>query len=534
MAVNIDVTNGALGPMWPHFVVTSSILLLYYIAWLWSIGHSSEWDIYQAVTSLTELRELSRRFPGRSVYAKLVSRVYNWKETHSLSDVNTAFEQHKEYTLSKIRRKRDGRRRPAGNGEQPAARDVDAQQSGAEREDAAEEKKREGDVDLSAPHVRQHTHASHPHRPPTRSRAKPVSRTAPRQAIVREVLKEVLPALLQQQQALMGSALNAMGSSVAVDTGEDSALSFGCRNCDTLQRQVEELRAELKTFKAAALSAAASQSRHAALSDAEEDGETLQMQVEQLQAQVRESMDGATRQQPAPPTTDPASDEEKKQPSSRSTARDTLPFVVIQSDDGSSDPAAPPLETTAPSSSASESTELQQEAQEAEEGQFGCDYDEVDPSSLEPQPQPRAVSTTGISEHIANGSDLTVESSTSRRHSSSSQNSSSSPGDRPSRSREHHHKRRRSCSPAVLDPRRVWVGLDSMVQADDLRRMLWSCGSVRTIDGPFPSHHTRGRGYYAFAHFDWQVDAQYAVEESETGRWGTAIRVKAYRSRVTE
>ena len=80
---------------------------------------SSEWDIYQTATSLTELRELSRRFPGRSVSTKLVSRVYHWKETHSVPSVDAAFEQHKEYTLSKIRRKRDGRHRAAGNGNSP-------------------------------------------------------------------------------------------------------------------------------------------------------------------------------------------------------------------------------------------------------------------------------------------------------------------------------------------------------------------------------------------------------------------------------
>ena len=184
-----------------------------------------------------------------------------------MHSVDTAFEQHKEYTLSKIRRKRD-RRRPAGNGEQPAARDVDAQQSGAEREDAAEEKKREDEVS----HVSQHTDAFHPPHPPSRSRAQSISRAAPHQSIVRDVLKQVLPALLQQQQALMGSAFSAMGSSAAVDSnGEDGALSYGYRNCDTLQRQVDELRAEVERLKAAA-SAAASESHRAVSPDVKEDG----------------------------------------------------------------------------------------------------------------------------------------------------------------------------------------------------------------------------------------------------------------------
>ena len=128
---------------------------------------------------------------------------------------------------------------------------------------------------MSAPQVPAHTHASYPPRPPPRSRAKPASRTAPRHAIVREALKEVLPALSQQQQALMGSALNAIGSSAAVDSNsEDGALSYGCRNCDTLQRQVEELQAEVESLKAAALSSvAASDPRGAVLPDIEEDGE---------------------------------------------------------------------------------------------------------------------------------------------------------------------------------------------------------------------------------------------------------------------
>ena len=237
---------------------------------------SSEWDIYQAVSALTELRELSRRFPGRSVYAKLVSRVYNWKETHSVPSVDTAFEQHKAYTLNKIRRKRDGHRAPSDNVEveQSGDCDVDAQQGNAERDGGAEEKKREDEVDSSAAQVPKRTHASHPARPPPRLRAAPASRAAPRRAIVREVIKEVLPALLLQQQALMGSAFSAMGSSAAVDSnGEDGALSYGCRNCDTLQRQVEELQGEVSSLKAAALtSAAASDSRRAVL-PVEEDGE---------------------------------------------------------------------------------------------------------------------------------------------------------------------------------------------------------------------------------------------------------------------
>ena len=102
---------------------------------------------------MTQLRELSRRFHGKSVYAKLVSRVYNWKETLVVFSVDTAFQQHKEYTLSKIRGKRDcsRRRRPACNGDQPASRDFDAEQSGAEREDAAEETKREVSCSIETP-----------------------------------------------------------------------------------------------------------------------------------------------------------------------------------------------------------------------------------------------------------------------------------------------------------------------------------------------------------------------------------------------
>ncbi|MCJ1296839.1 hypothetical protein MMC34_008407, partial [Xylographa carneopallida] len=94
-------------------------------------------------------------------------------------------------------------------------------------------------------------------------------------AIVREVLEEVLPALLQQQQALMSSALNAIGSSAAVDShSEDGVLSYGCRNCDTLQRQVEELQAEVVSLRSAALSSAAvaSDSHRAVSPDIKEDG----------------------------------------------------------------------------------------------------------------------------------------------------------------------------------------------------------------------------------------------------------------------
>ena len=152
------------------------------------VADSAEGDIYEAVTSLTQLRELSRHLPGRSVYAKLVSRVYSWKETHSVPSVDSVFEQHKQYTLSKLRRKREGGRRgrPAADGEQPEARAVDAEQSGSEREAVAEERN-------GVSHASQHTDASHPPRSPPRSRAAQASRATPHQSIVRDVLSGIQP-----------------------------------------------------------------------------------------------------------------------------------------------------------------------------------------------------------------------------------------------------------------------------------------------------------------------------------------------------
>ena len=56
----------------------------------------------------------------------------------------------------------------------------------------------------------------------------------------------------------MGSAFSAMGSSAAADgNSKDEGLSYGCWNCDTLLRQVEELHAEVASLKAAGLSSAA-------------------------------------------------------------------------------------------------------------------------------------------------------------------------------------------------------------------------------------------------------------------------------------
>ena len=63
---------------------------------------SSVVEIYNAVTSISQLRKLALRFPGRSIYAKLVSRIYRWKRVHKLPSVEKAFEQHQQFTLDKI------------------------------------------------------------------------------------------------------------------------------------------------------------------------------------------------------------------------------------------------------------------------------------------------------------------------------------------------------------------------------------------------------------------------------------------------
>ena len=85
---------------------------------------------------------------------------------------------------------------------------------------------------------------------PSTSRHVPKSHPYDHRALIRDVISELLPALLRQQQVLMGSAFNAMTS--ATDAREDNggAMQFGCRNCETLQRQLAEVRARREALTA--------------------------------------------------------------------------------------------------------------------------------------------------------------------------------------------------------------------------------------------------------------------------------------------
>ena len=74
-----------------------------------------------------------------------------------------------------------------------------------------------------------------------------------RRALVREVMEEILPVLLQQQQAILRPAFDAVLSSSSAadadgDVGDnddaDTAMRYGCRNCETLQRQLEQSEAD--------------------------------------------------------------------------------------------------------------------------------------------------------------------------------------------------------------------------------------------------------------------------------------------------
>ena len=198
---------------------------------------SSVVDIYRAVTSIAELRKLALRFPGRSVYAKLVGRVYRWKRVRKLQSVEEAFVAHQQYTLDKLEESMPCEDNDEAEDEFP--------DSNAEENEVSPLPKRRAMIRRYAP-----ASSSSPS-----VHARYGASSISRRNIIRDVIGEVLPALLQQQKSLVSSAISSMraaSTDEASDTDDTHirALSYGCRSCETLQRRLLQMEAEQASLRA--------------------------------------------------------------------------------------------------------------------------------------------------------------------------------------------------------------------------------------------------------------------------------------------
>ena len=165
-------------------------------------------------------------------------------------------------------------------------------------------------------------HRRHPARPPSRP---PSSVSVPslfsnqsssqlydqsdRRALVRDFIGEVLPALLQQQKALMGSAFDAMSSSS--DAKEDNDMQYGCRNCETLQRQLEELRAvnESLTAEMGVLNARMASEQTSVLLTSAQPSDSPSLSSDSFAVPTSESVIEQSQSQPqSPPSIDSSND----------------------------------------------------------------------------------------------------------------------------------------------------------------------------------------------------------------------------------
>ena len=239
-------------------------------------------------------RKLALCYPGRSVYAKLVCRIYRWKRVHKLPSVEKAFEAHQNYTLNKISSSLIAEQNGCEDEDDDVAIDARDSTRGREKEDCR--------LSLSPKRL---TVARRPvqavYSPTTPSAAAATAtdkeRTSPlrrvnrsllpsqpittlsgasasaRHALVRDVIEEVLPALLQQQKALIGSAFCSMRSSADdIDDSDDTTMIYGCRRCETLHRQLlhmeaqqASLEAELESVKATRLTTTTRPARQSVL-----------------------------------------------------------------------------------------------------------------------------------------------------------------------------------------------------------------------------------------------------------------------------
>ena len=255
-------------------------------------------DIYHAVTSISQLRKLALRFPGRSVYAKLMSRIYRWKRVHKLPSVEMAFEEHQQYSLDKIVSSMGARQ--CEDEDDDVAVYTSGHHSGQETEKcqlspsskrlALAHRATEPLYCPTAPSTTTTTttHRPYPfqqlHRPQLSSKplaAQSSASTSAHHTIIRDVIGEVLPALLQQQKALIGSAFSSMRSSADID---DTAMAYGCRHCETLQRELLQmeavqasLRAELESLRATKLTTTAPNSQQSVLQCVIQDDEDIKL-----------------------------------------------------------------------------------------------------------------------------------------------------------------------------------------------------------------------------------------------------------------
>ena len=215
-----------------------------------SLGrHSSVADIYQVIQSAAQLRKLALQFPGRSVYGKLIGRVYRWKRVHKLGTVEMAFTEHQLYTLAKLKSSREAVR-AVDEHEDEEDEDEEQFDHAASEQDDAQETDRQQQLPPSKRRAQPHLHASAAVAPSdpavgySAADSSSISRprltgsscsTPARRAIIRDVIGEVLPALLLQQKALMRTAIDTMRFTSAEDTSDSDGTHASAYGCPTVR-----------------------------------------------------------------------------------------------------------------------------------------------------------------------------------------------------------------------------------------------------------------------------------------------------------
>ena len=279
----------------------------------------------------------------------------------------------------------------------------------------------------------------------------------------------------------MGSAFSAMGSSAAADgNSKDEGLSYGCWNCDTLLRQVEELHAEVASLKAAGLSsAAASGSCRVVSPDVEKDGE-----VRDCSPSPSNSDDDAERT--ARPDSRPAADHvNNDNAQDQQTAR--------MQNGGSYDGGQ--YRTT--------EVEVELPLMEACDGK--ARFEEMKGDEYSPQQQQQPILTTSTT----NAAQQHRQQSYSQRHLSASPSTHlalTSAGQR-----EHHQQ-----LPDDSTRRCVWIQSHYQLSRMDLTELMCHFGTVERVDVPVPRP---GGMPFAFVYFEHADDAQYVLEVARRGEF---------------